>query len=42
MGVRLAVGRKVGLGLEGAYGLEDPRPGRDGSWRLGVNFAYRP
>lgn len=41
-GVRLAVGRKVGLGLEGAYALEDPRPGHDGSWRLGVNFAVRP
>lgn len=41
-GVRLAFGQKAGLGLEGAYALEDPRPGRDGSWRLGINVAIRP
>ena len=41
MGVRLTIGPKAGLGLEGAYGLEDPRPGRDGTWRLGVNIAVR-
>lgn len=40
-GVRLSIGPKTGLGLEGAYGLEDPRPGRDGRWRLGVNLAVR-
>jgi len=40
-GVRLSIGPKTGLGLEGAYGLEDPRPGRDGRWRLGVNLAIR-
>jgi hemolysin activation/secretion protein len=41
MGARLAIGKKTGLGLEGAYGLEDPRPGRDGTWRIGVNIAVR-
>src|SRR5690606_143821 len=41
-GVRLAFGKKGALGLEGAYGLEDPRPGRDGSWRLGINLAIKP
>lgn len=40
-GVRLAFGKKAGLGLEGAYGVEDPRPGREGSWRLGVNLAVK-
>lgn len=41
-GVRLAFGKTAGLGLEGAYGLEDPRPGHDSSWRLGVNVAVKP
>ena len=41
-GVRLAFGKKGGLGLEGAYALDDPRPGHDGSWRLGINLAIKP
>lgn len=40
-GVRLAYGPKAGLGLEGAYGFDDPRPGKDESWRLGVNVAVK-
>lgn len=41
MGGRLAIGKKSALALEGAYGLDDPRPGRDGAWRFGVNVAVR-
>ena len=41
MGGRLAFGKKAAVALEGAHGLDDPRPGRDGAWRLGVNIAVR-
>lgn len=41
IGGRLAFGKKAALALEGAYGLDDPRPGRGGAWRLGVNVAVR-
>ncbi len=41
VGTRIAVGRKTVVEIEGARSVDDPRPGEDGRWRLGLGLSTR-
>lgn len=41
LGARLALGSRTVLEVEGAYALDDPRPGDPDDWRLGLGLTTR-